>query len=219
MHFLYMTLFLFVTSCSLFRHTPSLTDKSPDQWLDSVRLTGEGRGRLTLGQNQYVFSMESVLNENKDWILAVAIPLQGEEVMILPDLSKSQIDSDETESFEERIEKEFQALKLNRILTAREFLVELRSLVRFVLTKEWGGMRDCKAQQNEVLCVQDTNTFVVSTSGKMLNIKKSLGDEKSLQLVAGNLTDSIFKKIDIVLIGESITPSSTSKNFSLELFW
>src|SRR4051812_39014836 len=96
-----MALLLLVSSCSLFKPNKTLHSSDAEKLLDSVKMTGEGRGRLTLGQSQYVFSVDSILKDDFDWILAVAIPLHGEEVMILPDLRKSQVANEETESFEE----------------------------------------------------------------------------------------------------------------------
>lgn len=214
-----MTLLFFVVSCSLFKGHDSLSSKSPVELLDSVKLTGEGRGRLTLKKNQYVFSMESVLKENFDWILAVSIPLHGEEVMILPDLSKSQISDPETETFEERIEKEFHALKLNKILTSAEFMRELRSMIRFMLSPAWGQKRDCKLHQNEWACTIDGQEYRISSTDKELNVKKLLGQEKSLQIVAKNLTDSFFTQTDIRLYANEALATKKESDFSLELFW
>lgn len=182
-------------------------------------MTGEGRGRLTLGQSQYVFSVDSVLNENSDWILAVAIPLHGEEVMILPDLRKGQVVGEEIESFEERIEKEFQRLKLNNKLTSQQFLKELRTLIRFGLAKKLGLNRNCKAQQMEFICELDGEKFTIVVTEKDFNVNKSLGGQNKLQLVAKNLTDSFFEQTDIRLYsGENDLQNKTS-SFSLELFW
>jgi len=214
-----MALLFLVSSCSLFRTAPSLKSKDTEKLLDSVKMTGEGRGRLTLGQSQYVFSVDSVLNENFDWILAVAIPLHGEEVMILPDLRKTQVSDEETESFEERIEKEFQRLKLHDKLTSQQFLKELRTLIRFGLAKKLGLERDCKAQQMEFVCVLDGEKFMVEVTEKDLNINKSLGGQNKLQLVAKNLTDSFFEQTDIRLYSDEKEMQKKTSSFSLELFW
>lgn len=216
-----MALLFFVSSCALFKTSPSLKTKDSEKLLDSVKMTGEGRGRLTLGQSQYVFSVDSVLKEEDsfDWILAVAIPLHGEEVMILPDLRKSQIVDEETESFEERIEKEFQRLKLNEKLTSQQFLKELRSLIRFGLAKKLGLVRDCKAQQMEFICELDGEKFVIEVMEKELNINKSLGPQNRIQLVAKNLTDSFFEQTDIRLYSNEKEMLKKTSSFSLELFW
>jgi hypothetical protein len=204
-----MALLFFLASCgSLFKGPDSLKNQDPEKLLSAVRLTGEGKGRLTLGQSQYVFSVDSVLKENFDWILAVTIPLHGEEVMILPNLKESQVPDDEIESFEERIETEFRRLKLNKKMTSKQFLSELRSLIRFNLSPAWGQKRDCKAQQNDVICDYDGEKFVLNVTEKEFRITKLRSGEKGLQLIAKNLTESFFQKTDIRL-----------DTFSLELFW
>lgn len=214
-----MALLFLVTSCSLFKSGPTLTSQNPEKLLDAVKMVGEGRGRLTLGQSQYVFSVDSVLNENFDWILAVAIPLHGEEVMILPDLRKSQISDEETESFEERIEKEFQRLKLNQKLTSKQFLKELRSVIRFGLANKLGLKRDCKAQQTEFVCELDGEKFVINVSDKEFNVNKSLANQNTLQLVAKNLTDSFFEQTELRLYSDEKDLLKKTSSFSLELFW
>jgi hypothetical protein len=214
-----MALLFLVASCSLFKSAPTLKSQDTEKLLDAVQMTGEGRGRLTLGQSQYVFSVDSILKEDFDWILAVTIPLHGEEVMILPDLRQSQIADEETESFEERIEKEFQRLKLNKKLSSEQFLKELRTLIRFGLAKKLGLKRDCKAQQTEFVCDLNGEKFTVNVTDKELNINKSLGEEKRLQLVAKNLTDSFFAQTDIRLYSDEAEFQKKASSFSLELFW
>ena len=184
-----------------------------EELLDAVKLTGEGRGRLTLGQAQYVFGVDSVLNENRDWIMAVQIPLHGEEVMILPDLTKRSIKNEEMESFEERIENEFRRLEIRKIMTGEEFLQEMRSVIRFVLTKEWGGKRDCAPQDEDFICQLDGENFLISTRDKEFIIKKSLKKGVSLEIVARNLTKPFFQRTDILLY------SQDKSAFSMELFW
>lgn len=184
-----------------------------EELLDAVKLTGEGRGRLSLGQNQYVFGVDSVLNENRDWIMAVQIPLHGEEVMILPDLTKRRIKNEETESFEERIENEFRRLEIHKIMSGEEFLQEMRTVIRFVLAKEWGGKRDCAARDQELVCQLDGEKFVVSATDKEFIINKSLKKGVSLQIVGKDLTKPFFQRTDILL------QSQNKSSFSMELFW
>ena len=212
-------LLVFISSCSFLKGTPSLKTIDTDRLLNSIKLTGEGKGRLTLGQSQHVFSVDSVLNEDFDWIFAVSIPLHGEEVMILSDIKSHQMKFSEVSSFEERIAKEFQRLKLNKILTTEKFMKELRLLIRFGLSPQWGQKRDCKPQQNETVCELDGEKFIVHVLDTEIKIKKLLGQGKSLQIVAKNLTDSFFQKTDIILFLNDDQEVKKVSPFSLEIFW
>ena len=212
-------LLFFISSCSFLKGTPSLKTIDTDRLLNSIKLTGEGKGRLTLGQSQHVFSVDSVLNEDLDWIFAVSIPLHGEEVMILSDIKSHQMKFSEVSSFEERIAKEFQRLKLNKILTTEKFMKELRLLIRFGLSPQWGQKRDCKPQQNETVCELDGEKFIVHVLDTEIKIKKLLGQGKSLQIVAKNLTDSFFQKTDIILFLNDDQEVKKVSPFSLEIFW
>lgn len=214
-----MTLLFFLASCAMFKGQPSLKDKNQEKLLDSVRILGEGTGRLGLGQSQYLFSVDSILKENNDWILAVTIPLHGEEVMIFPNLKQKDATEEEMQSFEQRIQREFQKVGLSKIVTTEEFLKALRSLIRFNLSSVLGVQRNCKAHQNKLICTFDGEEFTVSTTERELNISKSLGQGRMLQLDAKNLTDSFFEQTDIRLYSNEADSTKKNSSFSLELFW
>jgi hypothetical protein len=215
----FLVILFFISSCSFLKSSPSLKLIETDKLLDSVKLTGEGKGRLTLGQSQHVFSVDSILNENNDWIFAVTIPLHGEEVMILSDIKSRQMPSYEASSFEARIANEFHRLKLHKFITTEKFMRELRYLIRFGLSKQWGQKRDCNPQQNGLTCILDEEKFLISVSDAEITIKKILGNGQSLQIVAKNLTDSFFQKTDILFFLNELDEKKKSSPFSLEIFW
>lgn len=212
-------LILITSSCSFLKPKPSLKSMDVDRLLDSIKLTGEGKGRLTLGDHQHVFSVDSVFNENSDWIFAISIPLHGEEVMIISDLKSRHGTIDELSSFEHRIAKEFQRLKINKLVSTETFLKELRGLIRFTLASKWGQKRYCNPQQNEIICDLDGDKINLEVLDSEIKLKKFLGQGQSLQIVAKNLTDSFFEKTDIVLFLNSTQEQKKSPHFSLEIFW
>jgi hypothetical protein len=215
----FLVIIFFVSSCSLLKSSPSLKLIETDKLLDSIKLTGEGKGRLTLGQSQHVFSVDSLLNENNDWIFAVTIPLHGEEVMILSDLKSRQMAPLEASSFEARIANEFHRLKLHKLIKTEKFMRELRYLIRFGLSKQWGQKRQCNPQQNGTICVLDGEEFLILVSDTEITIKKILANGQSLQIVAKNLTDSFFLKTDILFFLNETDEKKKSSPFSLEIFW
>jgi len=217
MKFLFL-LFL-LASCSLLKPEVSLKTKDKEILLKSVRLTGEGRGRLTINQRQYVFHIDSVLNDEYDWIFAVSIPLQGEEELIMPNIRRKEVHGHETESFEKRIGREFYRLKLKDIISTDQFFRELRSLVRFLLMPVWGGKKNCKQNDENLLCEFDQEEFIITALEKEFLVSKKLKDGLILQVVSRNLTESFFGQTDIYLYSNQIDLESKKKLFSLELFW
>lgn len=215
MSILNMTFLFFLASCSILKTPQTLETKDKEQLLEAVRLTGEGKGRLTFDQSQYVFNFESVLKENYDWILAVSIPLQGEEVMIFKNLQKKEVKDPNIESFEVRITNEFHKAKLDKTITPDNFLRELRVLVRFILAKQWGGKQYCQEQQEEMICEFEGEKFKLSTHKGQLNISKSLNKGNLLVLEAKILKEQFFERTDIRLK----SPQQSSSALSLELFW
>ena len=215
----HMTLLFLLTSCALFKSAPSLKSENKLKLLDAVRLTGEGRGRLSLGTSQYVFSFESLMKENTDWLLAVSIPLHGEEVMILPELKQKTMPVSELESFEARIDREFDQRKLDKVLTSEEFLKEFRLLVRFNLAKNWGQKPNCAEQGEDMICELDGEKVLVQVTEKEISIIRLLGKGRSLVLNAQNLTKSFFDRTDIRLYSSESHSQKKVSSLSLELFW
>ncbi len=210
---------LLLTSCALFKTRPALESMDLEKLLSSVRLVGEGRGRLTLGGRQYVFGVDSVLRENHDWVMAVAIPLHGEEVMILPDLRAAVAEGEETESFEARIAEEFRNLGLDRSLSSAEFMRELRGLVRFTAAPLWGSLRGCGPQKVVSECQLDGQKYGIEARNQEFFIHRSIRPGVGLELVAKNLTESFFHQIDIRLYINRTQQETRPPEFSLELFW
>ena len=187
--------------------------------LEAVQLTGEGRGRLTLGESQYLFGFESALQDNYDWILGVEIPLHGEEIMILSDLRRKTIKDPKVESFEARIAKDYRRLKLDKILSTEEFIREFRSLVRFNEAKKLGLHRICSAPSVDMVCELDGEKYLVTTTDKEFYISKPLKRGAMIVLSGAVLTKSFFERTHLRLYSQKENFAQKKSALSLELFW
>ncbi len=187
--------------------------------LEAVRVTGEGKGRLTFGESTYVFGVDSILNQEKDWILAVQIPLHGEEVMIMNDLRRESFPNEERETFELRMAKEFKRLGLDKKMGSDEFLYEIRSLLRFVLAPELGLQRSCALRGKDLICEQGNHHYRIRTERKHFFIEKMPQHDYFLQIVAKNLTHSFFSQTDINIHFGKTQEGQASPSFSMEFFW
>lgn len=214
-----MTLLIFLSSCALLQGEKSLKDFDQNKLLEAIQLTGEGRGRITLGESQYLFGFESALDENYDWILGVEIPLHGEEIMILSDLRKKDIKDPKVESFELRIAKDYRRLKLNNILSTKEFIREFRSLVRFNESKKLGLKPICTSASEDLLCELDGEKYVISSTAKEFFVKKELKQGAMIVLSGAILTNSIFERTNLRLYSQKENFEQKKSALSLELFW
>jgi hypothetical protein len=207
------------TYCSSFK-TEKLSESSMERLISSLRGVGEGRGRLSVPPQQYVFSYEAVLKESTDWLLAVSIPLHGEEILLLPNLKEENAEI-EGEGFGSRIEQAvagyLHSQKESQELTAK-FLSELRSIMRFVLHRELKKTIECEEKSNIQICRMDETSYRVSLLNNRLIIKKDISDRHQLELVAENLTGSFFSKTSIYLHSQKSISLGTPM-LSLELFW
>jgi hypothetical protein len=215
----YLFFLFLISSCSILKPVASLKTIDKEVLLKSVKLTGEGRGRLTFNHRQYVFQVDSVLNDGYDWIFSVSIPLQGEEVLIMPDLRQKKAHNHETESFEKRIGREFYRLKFKNTISSDQFFRELRSLIRFLLAPAWEGKKVCKKEKELLLCEFDQEMFIVTSSEKEFSVIKKLNDGLILQIVSRNLTESFFDQTDIFLYLNEKDLELQKRSFSLEIFW
>ncbi|MBA2404285.1 MAG: hypothetical protein H0V66_05900 [Bdellovibrionales bacterium] len=211
----FLILLLF-TSCALFK-SQNIQDKKVEELVSYLQGIGEGKGRLGINQQQYLFSFDAVLKDNSDWILAANIPLHGEEVLMLKDLKQEEAPVVEGDGLELRIEQgisEYLKSKKQSPEMARTFLLELRRIMRLVLHKKLGLEVACSQTE----CRIGDAIYRVEASNKQLSLKKSLSEEYEIEFAAMNLTDSIFQRSNVFLHSKN-KKSPTPILLSLELFW
>jgi hypothetical protein len=211
-----LTLLLALSSCAHFK-SQNIQDKKIEDLLTSLQGTGEGKGRLGINRQQYLFGFDAVLNENNDWILAANIPLHGEEVLKLQDLKQEEVDEGMKDGLEIRIQQGiseyFKSQKQGPEL-GKTFLLELRRIMRLVLHKKLGLPVECSKTE----CRLGKAIYQVEATSKQLSLKKSLSDEYEIEFTAMNLTGPIFGRSNVFLHSKNksfITPTV----LSLELFW
>ena len=129
---------LLLSSCSLFKGSEKIRESDLQKNLQTIKIEGEGKGRLHIRERQYLFSFESVLKDNKDWIMAVAIPLHGEEALIFPDLKASSPEDPALESFALRIDAGISENLKGRALKGSDFLAAMRRTLRILLAHKLG---------------------------------------------------------------------------------
>ncbi|MFL5784664.1 MAG: hypothetical protein ACJ76H_08655 [Bacteriovoracaceae bacterium] len=178
--------------------------------LEAVRVIGEGKGRLHIREQQYLFGLESVLKENNDWIMAVTIPLHGEEALIFPKLNEKNAENLEMESFARRIDAGIQQNLKNSQLRGSDFIVALRKTVRFLLASRLKLPVTCK----KTSCTLDDEEFLIAKGEKTLQITTKLPHHQ-LITTASNLTGPFFLHTQF-----KVTPNESKQDLlTLELFW
>jgi hypothetical protein len=214
-NYLLVFLFLLLSSCSSFEKVKST---NVDELLNSIKVTGEGKGRISTPQGQHLFSCDAILKEDHTWILSIMIPLQGEELMILPQLEKK-IPSDQTmDKFEWRIGEELKKVDIHHKLKPNQVIQGIHSMLRFVLGRELKLPRDCFIDNNVYLCDLENEKFIIEKKETSALISYELNEDYKMVLVAENLTNSFFGRTSFYVI-------SKTKNYkfdsiiALEFFW
>jgi hypothetical protein len=216
---LMLTSSVLLSSCALFQ-TTSLEDQNVEDLIRSIPAVGEGRGRLGIKQHQYLFSFDALLKENFDWILAANIPLHGEELLVIPNLQEEILKPGQA-GLQNRIERGIadylKSEKQSAALT-KTFMLELRSLMRLVLHEKLGEKLDCIKKQQSFECQLATSRYQVIPTANKLLIKKNISAEHEIELIAENLTDSIFNRTSIMVHSQRRSRNAIPL-LSLELFW
>lgn len=208
-------LLIFLISCSSFQSETSLLKYDAQELLTKVKLEGEGRGRLSVRENQNVFSFETVLKENFDWLMAISIPLHGEEVMIFPELNLETAPSERLEAFEVRLEDALAREFPKGEISGKEFISSLRKMVRFLLAPKLKLERNCKIQDEKQLCVLDNETFEVEVNKADFRVKMVSKESFSLEARSQILTGPFFQQTKFSLVD----PEGKKDRLGLELFW
>lgn len=190
-------LLFFVCSCS----SINTTSKSTNDLLASLRVTGEGRGRLGAEGHEYVVSLEAIVKDQDTYLLALNIPTRGEEVLELKNLRSPVASVNEVQSFQKRMKN-----ALNP-----KFLIGMRSLIRLALSGDLKLPVKCSPSE----CRLGAEVFQVSRSKEKLLIEKTFDDGSKIQMEGENLTDTIFSRTNFRLI----TPSLPREKMSFEFFW
>lgn len=207
---------LFFSSCALLK-SEKKQQKAVEDLLTYLPAEGEGRGRLGLHSHQYLFGFESVLKENKDWILAANIPLHGEEVLIFSDLKEAESAKETLDGFELRIERGISDYLISQNKSpelGKTFLRELRALIRLVLHRQLGEKVVCSSEE----CQFGENIYQVNSTPERLILKKTVGPDYEIEFIALNLKDKNYKRTSIFLHSQN-RASSAPALLSLELFW
>ncbi len=98
-------IFLVLVSCATFKR--NIVERDVHKSTQKICLSSEGKGRLTVGNNKYIFSYESALDtEEALWQLALNFPLHKTEMFKLDWSVKGKVKF--TSSIEQRILKENQ---------------------------------------------------------------------------------------------------------------
>lgn len=211
---------IFLSSCALFK-SHDLRSERVENLLDSIKTSGEGRGRLTLDQSQYVFGVDAILKDNFDWLLAADFPIHGEEVLILKDL-KSETLSEVQSDLHQRVEiglKNYLKKNKKSPALADKFFGELHFLMQFIQSSKLGLKRVC-TKQNEANfnCMVLGREFLVNVRHDAIVISRPLSAGFELQVIAENPQESIFQRLNIAFYSQSQN-KMRSPLMGLELFW
>ncbi len=203
---------ILLTSCStLFKKGPDYRQLAVDKLLNSIPLTGEGRGRLEVDGRNYVFNFESAyLTEQDQWGLAASFPFYGEEVLIYKQIKKAEVV--DVQNFERRL---LEALPTK---WHKKFQQTSRRIIRFLLAQKLGYQRDCAPlSDNKFECKLENDTFSVEVFAEKIIVTKRF-ENFSISYSCTNLTESFFDRSSLTVASYD-SQNIEKLEMNLELFW
>ncbi|MES2528983.1 MAG: hypothetical protein V4598_17990 [Bdellovibrionota bacterium] len=209
-----IVILLLLSSCTLLKGSEKLKSSDLLKNLEAIKVEGEGKGRLHIQERQYLFGVESLLKEDKSWIMGVSIPLHGEEVLLFPSLDQKNTDDYAMDSFALRIDAGIRENLKKSTLKGADFLTALRKTLRFLLAARLKLPVNCEAKDKDQICKLGDDEFLVKTSEKSLQVVTPFAGH-SLVTTGTNLTGPIFMNTQFKVT----SPETTQDLLTLELFW
>lgn len=193
---------LLVTSCSTLNKAPKkAADLQLSKNLSRICLSGEGRGRMTGSKQKIYFNFEAINNsKKKEWALAFAIPLYGEEIL--------RIDWSNPMSFKARgkiVKRLYMNMGKNKALMMQSF----KTIVAFL---------NIHSQSDTTVCHQNCDFYghklriTKSTENELIvTIRKKEPGAPELRVKAFDF-DKYYKRLELNLYGTELL-------LSLSLFY
>lgn len=210
--FLTLVLF-FISACATH---PTSKDHTWEKLWSQVKMDGEGKARLEIPPESWVFSFEAVLQKN-NWLMAITIPLKGEESFAFPGLDRAKPEIvPASDDFRWQVIQALREASHERRLgypqLGQDFVTYLHHLLRWTHADALGLARGCDAtSMNTWKCSWDG----VDSSWSWDERKEEfvaliqLKVDWSMRAVFKNLTGPVFKRVTLEITRKTENSSVT----------
>ncbi len=198
--FFSILIFLVIGACATRPVQQTTFDKL---WLQ-VKMEGEGKARLEIPPESWVFSFESVMQKN-DWLMAITIPLKGEESFAFPGLDRSQPEIvPAPDDFRWQIVQALRQASHERRLAypqlGQDFVTHLHHLLRWTHADVLGLNRGCDAMsQTTWSCKWDgvRSNWTWDQRKEEFVGEIELKTDWRMRAIFKNLTGPVFKRVTL----------------------
>jgi hypothetical protein len=193
-------IFLFLSACA----TGPVKNVTWDKLWSQVKMEGEGKARLEIPPESWVFSFEAVLKKN-DWLMAITIPLKGEESFAFPGLDRPRPEIvPAADDFRWQVIQALRAASHERSLAypqlGQDFVTYLHHLLRWTHADSLGLARGCDATSTKSWnCRWDgvpSNWSWDERKEEFIGVINLKTDWK-IRALFKNLTGSVFKRVTL----------------------
>lgn len=179
-----------------------------------VKMEGEGKARLEIPPESWVFSFEAVLKKT-DWLMAIAVPLKGEESFAFPGLDRPRPEVvPAADDFRWQVVQALREASRERRLgypqLGQDFVSYLHHLLRWTHAEALGLARGCDATSiNTWVCRWDDVPSTWSWDGRKEEFVGviDLKTDWKMRAIFKNLTGPVFKRVTLEIIRKSESAS------------
>lgn len=175
-----------------------------------MKLVGEGRARLEIGEESWVFSFDSNFVSEDKWVMSLQIPTQGEMVFAFPGLDKPKATiTPAPNDFRWKVVHALRETSDRRNLgypqAGRDFIQSLHQMLRILKPKT--ALGDCrKTDESNWDCESDhrVNHWSWNASKRELELTMEMKPMWKVLATFKNLTDEVFQRVtlEVVRVGE-----------------
>lgn len=205
-------------------HAPVATNRSPADFRRLMKLSGEGKARLEIGAEAWVFGFEAAYGSAAQWVMGLRVPLQGEFSFDFPNLDQARAQvTPGPADFRWRIisalETETRRRNLGYPQAGSDFMAQLHHLLRLLAPESKVGP-ECRALGPEQWsCTADgqQTEWRWLAAKDELTLETALRDSWRLRTTFKNLTDSGFQRVTLEVLRRAADRDSVE--LRLELFF
>lgn len=200
-HFLLLITFIGCT------HMAPVSDVGPQSFATKIRLVGEGKARLEIAEESWVFSFDAAFKDDATWVMALQVPTQGEMVFSFPGLDDARAAvRPAAQDFRWQIVHALAETSRRRghnyPEAGHDFIQRLHHLLRWVKpgVRPTPSCREVAAMVWECELDQQTSTWNWDERKQELHVTWELRRNWSMQAIFKNLTGATFGRVTFEII-------------------
>lgn len=199
--------FILLLSLAACAHRAGRSERSPETLIPMMSLVGEGKARLEIGPESWVFSFDANFTTPDTWLMGLVIPTQGEMVFSFPGLGQAQASvTPSADDLRWRIVHALEVTSKQRKLgypeAGQDFIQGLHHLLRWVRPGSRPAHVCHEVSDHNWKCEQDkqVSSWIWLEKKEELRVIQNLRPDWDMVATFKNLQGAAFKRVTLEII-------------------